>query len=148
MNQVFISSDENSSSLVKLDLQYPSHLELDCRTQVLANSKLDAVYVRASSGCWAVGYSDQASPRQSADRNMLRSTIVFRRHSCVSETDCSSLGPLQNTSIHLSIYLSRDVATRRHLADIGLSQLANSNSEALACNRAGMILKNGWVNVT
>ena len=30
--------------------------------------------------------------------SILRSTIVFRRYSCVSEAGCSSLGPLRNTS--------------------------------------------------
>ena len=29
---------------------------------------------------------------------LLRSTIVFGRHSCASEAGCSSLGPLRNTS--------------------------------------------------
>ena len=38
---------------------------------------------------------------------MLRSTIVFRRCNCVSGTGCSSLGPLRNKSIYLSIYLNK-----------------------------------------
>ena len=54
MNQVFVSSDECSSSLLRLDLKIS---QVTWSSSWTVGRKLDAIHVSASSGRWAVGYS-------------------------------------------------------------------------------------------
>ena len=71
MNQAFISSDECSSSLLRLDLKIT---QVTWSSSWTVERKLDAIHVSASSGRWAVGYSGHLGLRlvstgQSADPN-------------------------------------------------------------------------------